>query len=68
MSDLCTYPFGFILNLSPEYPVEYGTSIVNFLDADYECGYGLKWGLVYLERTNEKLPLPLVFKKLPHIG
>lgn len=65
ISDLCAYPFGFILNLTPEYPVEYGLSILDLLEKDYGVGYDMKWALVYLERTSEDLPFPLVFKKLP---
>ena len=65
VSDLGVYPFGFILNLTPEYPIEYGTSIMNFFEADYDEGYDVKMGLIYLERKDEKFPMPLQYKRLP---
>ncbi len=63
--DLGVYPFGFILNLTPETPVEYGTSIMNFFDAEYNGLYSTTFSLMYLERTSPVLPMPLVFKPLP---
>lgn len=65
--DLGAYPFGFILNLTPQYPINYGTSIMNFLEAKYDKVYNMTWKLMYLERTSDVLPLPLVFKPLPEI-
>jgi len=62
--DLCAYPFGFILNLSPQNPVEYGASLMDLFDTEYGKAYDMTWTLTYLERTSEELPLPLVFKKL----
>lgn len=35
VTDLCAYPFGFILNLSPEVPVEYGTSLMEWFRCEY---------------------------------
>jgi len=64
--DLGVYPFGFILNLTPEIPVEYGTSIMNFFDAEYNGLYSATFSLMYLERTSSVLPMSLVFKPLPH--
>lgn len=63
--DLGVYPFGFILNLTPETSVEYGTSIMNFLDTQYNNRYSTTLNLMYLERTDTVLPMPLVFKPLP---
>lgn len=63
-SDLAVYPFGFILNLTPQYPIEYGASLLELFDTKYEETYKMKWSLMYLERTDEMLPLPLQFKPL----
>lgn len=63
--DLCAYPFGFILNLSPENPIEYGASLMGLFDTEYGKAYDMTWTLTYLERTSETLPMPLVFKALP---
>lgn len=63
--DLGVYPFGFILNLTPETPIENGTSIMDFFDAEYNGLYSTTFRLIYLERTSSVLPLPLVFKPLP---
>ena len=63
--DLGAYPFGFILNLTPENPVEYGTSLMNLFDAEYDKEYNLKWALMLLERTSDILPIPLLFKPIP---
>ncbi len=63
--DLGVYPFGFILNLTPETSVEYGTSIMNFFDTKYNNRYSTTLNLMYLERTDPVLPMPLVFKPLP---
>lgn len=63
--DIGVYPFGFILNLTPETPIEYGTSIMDFFDAEYNGLYSTTFSLMYLERTSSVLPLPLVFKPLP---
>ena len=60
--DLCAYPFGFILNLSPEVPVEYGTSLMEFFKCEYDKEYFITLGLMYLERINEQFPLPLQFR------
>ena len=62
VTDLCAYPFGFILNLSPEVPVEYGTSLMQWFKCEYDKVYRATLPLVFLERTNTKLPLPLQFK------
>ena len=63
--DLAAYPFGFILNLTPQTPIEYGTSIMNLFDATFGKEYSTKWPLMYLERTSDVLPLPLMFKPIP---
>lgn len=63
-SDLAVYPFGFILNLTPQYPIEYGASLLELFDTKYEETYKMNWSLMYLERTDEILPLPLQFKPL----
>jgi len=63
--DLCAYPFGFILNLSPENPVEYGASLMDLFNAEFGKAYNMTWLLTYLERTSDTLPMPLVFKPLP---
>ena len=62
VSDLAVYPFGFILNLSPEYPIEYGASMLQMFDAEYGKNYDMSWILQYLERKSNDLPLPLQFK------
>lgn len=62
VTDLCAYPFGFILNLSPEVPVEYGTSLIEWFKCKYDKVYRATLPLVYLERTNTEFPLPLQFK------
>lgn len=65
VSDLGVYPFGYILNLTPEYPIEFGASIMCFFETEYDKGYDMQWGLMYLERTSDTLPMPLQFKPLP---
>lgn len=65
VADLCAYPFGFILNLSPEIPVEYGTSLMELFACEYDKEYSVMLPLVYLERTCTKLPLPLQFQPFP---
>ena len=62
--DLGAYPFGFILNLTPENPVEYGCSLMGLFDTEFDKEYSLQWALMYLERTSDTLPLPLLFKPL----
>ena len=64
VSDLGVYPFGFILNLTPEHPIEYGASIMSLFETEYGKGYKMQWGLMYLERTSDTLPMPLQFKSL----
>lgn len=65
VSDLGAYPFGFILNLTQEHPIEYGASIMRLFEAEYGKRYNMQWGLMYLERTSDTLPMPLQFKVLP---
>lgn len=65
VSDLGVYPFGFIMNLTPEHPIEYGASIMSLFETEYGKGYKMQWGLMYLERTSDTLPMPLQFKALP---
>ncbi|MBO4292111.1 MAG: hypothetical protein J5898_09410 [Lachnospiraceae bacterium] len=62
--DLCAYPFGFILNLSPEVPVEYGTSLMDFFKCEYDKEYCVTLPLMYLERKNADFPLPLQYQSL----
>lgn len=64
---LGAYPFGFILNLTPEIEFEYGTSLMNLFDAVYDKEYSMNWPLMYLERTNDIIPIPLLFKPLPNV-
>ena len=64
--DLGVYPFGFILNLTPQYEIEYGVSINNLLDTEYGKGYKVNITLQYLERTSDTMPMPLIFKPLPN--
>lgn len=66
--DLGAYPFGFILNLTPEVPIEYGTSIMSFFDTEYNGRYSTTLGLMYLERPNSILPMPLIFKPLSQMS
>ncbi len=66
VSDLAVYPFGFILNLSPEYQASYGASMLPLFDADYGKNYAMEWRLQFLERTSNDMPLPLMFKDLPN--
>ena len=68
VTDLCAYPFGFILNLSPEVPVEYGTSLMKWFKCEYNKVYRATLSLVYLERANTKLPLPLQFRPFTREG
>ena len=65
ISELCAYPFGFILNLTPEIPVNYGVSIIDMLNIKYNDQCDFKLSLMYLEKANNSFPLPLVFKKAP---
>ena len=67
ITDLCAYPFGFILNLSPEVAVEYGTSLNELLKCEYKQKYCITLPLIYLERANTEFPLPLQYKPLPNI-
>jgi len=64
VADIGAYPFGYILNLTPEIPVKYGISILDMFDVDYDdkCEFALS--LMYLERKDNALPLPLMFKDL----
>lgn len=65
VAELGTYPFGFILNLDPSNPIEYGASLMPLLDAEYGVEYELEWKLQYLEKASIKMPLPMQFKPLP---
>ena len=65
-AEIAAYPFGFILNLTPENPVEHGGSIMYMLNAEYGKQYKMTWYLRYLERTSLELPMPLIFKPLPN--
>ena len=65
VADLCAYPFGFILNLTPEIPVKYGGSIMDMFNVKYDDKCDFKLSLMYLERRSVDFPLPLVFKELP---
>lgn len=49
VSDLGVYPFGFILNLTPEYSIEYGASIMSLFETEYGKGYKMQWGNVFGE-------------------
>lgn len=66
VADMGVYPFGFILNLTPEKPIGWGSSIMDMFNVGYDekCEYNLS--LMYLERANNALPLPLVFKIIPN--
>jgi len=66
VSELCAYPFGFILNLSPEIPVAHGGSIMDMFNMKYDDNCDFELSLMYLEKYSTKLPLPLVFKELPN--
>lgn len=63
--DIGVYPFGIILNLTPETPLEYGVSIMDMFSVEYDEKCELELTLMYLERSSSALPLPLMFKKLP---
>lgn len=65
VADLGAYPFGFILNLTPEISVEYGGSIMDMFNVKYDEKRDFKLSLMYLERRSIDFPLPLIFKKLP---
>lgn len=65
IADLGAYPFGFILNLTPEIPVNYGGSIMDMFNVKYDDKCEFNLSLMYLERRNNALPLPLMFKELP---
>lgn len=62
--DLCAYPFGFILNLSPEVSITYGTSLMDLFKCRYGKEYSVTLQLMYLERKNEQFPLPLQFQPI----
>lgn len=64
VSDLGAYPFGFIFNLTPEHPIEYGASIMSLFETEYGKKYKMQWGLMYLERMSDTLPMSLQFKAL----
>ncbi len=64
VADLGVYPFGFILNLTPEIPVKHGTSIMDMFNVKYDDKCDFKLSLMYLERRSVDFPLPLVFKEL----
>ena len=64
VADLCTYPFGFILNLTPEIPVKYGGSIMDMFNLKYDDKCDFKLSLAHLERRSVDFPLPLIFKEL----
>jgi len=66
VADLGVYPFGFILNLTPEIPVKYGGSIMDMFNLKYDEKRDFKLSLTYLERVSNILPLPLIFKELPN--
>ena len=38
---------------------------MNLFDAAYDKEYSMNWPLMYLERTNDIIPIPLLFKPLP---
>lgn len=63
--DLAAYPFGFILNLTPDIKISHGVSINEFLHITPNEVFDIKIPLVYLERYNEDVPIPLAFKSLP---
>lgn len=63
VADLGAYPFGFILNLTPETPVKYGGSIMDMFNVKYDEKCDFKLSLVYLERRSVDFPLPLIFKE-----
>ena len=65
VEELVAYPFGFILNLSPEIEIKYGTSINVFLDASYNERYDFMLSLMYLEKINEDTPFPMRYKPIP---
>lgn len=44
VSDYGAYPFGFILNLTPEHPIEYGVSTMSLFETEYGKGYKIQWG------------------------
>lgn len=67
VSDLAVYPFGFILNLNPEYPVKHGASMLQMFNTEYGKNYDMSWTLQYLERKNNDVPMPLQFKPIPQI-
>ncbi len=64
-ADLSAYPFGFILNLTPESPILYGTSLKKLFETDYDKKYNFRLPLMCLERSNPEFPIPLTFKELP---
>ena len=64
VADLGVYPFGFILNLTPEIPVKYGGSIMDMFNVKYDEKRDFKLSLMYLELRSVDLPLPLVCKEL----
>lgn len=63
--DLAAYPFGFILNLTPETNIPYGISINKLFNFSYDDTCDITIPLTYIERYNEDAPLPTVFKPLP---
>lgn len=65
IAEIGVYPFGFILNFNPEHPINYGTSLTELLGTEYGKEYNFTWKLMYLEKNNPKIPLPMQFKPLP---
>ncbi len=65
VAELGVYPFGFILNLTPENPIKYGLSIMEMFDTEYGKKYPAHLTFQYLERASNDMPLPLQYKPLP---
>ena len=65
--DFATYPFGFILNLTPDVKLKYGVSINNFFECSYNDAYEIIMPLQYIERIDNNFPLPLQFKSISNL-
>ena len=63
IAEIGAYPFGFILNLTPKYPIEEGISIMWMLNTEYGVNYNLNIDIPYLEKSDVNVPFNLEYKK-----
>lgn len=63
IAEIGAYPFGFILNMTPEHPIEEGISIMWMLDTEYGINYNVEIDIPYLEKKDINNPFNIGFKK-----